>query len=439
MFNFHWKNGGRRLKYRRFKLTDPLEALRKLLETAKNGVTLEEISTFNACGRIIAEEVKADQNIPPYDGTWLDGYALRSVDTKEASAEKPATLKLVGSMEPGMPPQCYKLSKGEAVKISTGAFLPLNADAVVRLEEVEIEAGRLLVKREVPLGANVTRRGEDIEAGSILYRKGFMLRPQDVGLLLGLGKLKVKVYAKPKVSVLSVGSELLEAVKSNPAANNYAYLAAFLAESIGADARVVGIAPDEPAKIASILSEVLKESSMVLTIGGCSIGEKDFVPEAVNMLGSPRVIVHGLLVRPGHPTGFGAVEGKPVIMLPGHVVSMVVGFYWLAAPLIQVLRGFRGGFSFPTVKAVLEKDEANLGGRYYFLRCSIRRENGEFKARGIHGGAGILRTLKEAGGFIIIPPKTELKAGSKVEVCLFNWFEALNLSATPSYLKNLLN
>ena len=255
-------------------------------------------------------------------------------------------------------------------------------------------------------------------------RQGRFLRPQDIGLLASIGLTEAEVVKKPKIAIISGGDELIKQSEKNPAkiANNYALVVAGLASELGANAKIVGIMPDALEKVQAQIAEALADSDIVVTIGGSSVGVKDFVPDAVNALGKPGVVVQGVLLRPGAISGFGIVEGKPVVMLPGHIGSCIAGFYLFVAPLISSYSGAKGDGLLPKLSAELAGDLEN-GPQFRFLLVSIKRVDGKLLAAPVEGGSSALSTIVKSNGYTIIPPHTKIAKGSQPLkfTCLANW------------------
>jgi len=404
------------------KLTSIDEAIKKLLESIEIKPRIEEVSVTESLHRVLAEDISSNQDIPPYDCACFEGYAIRSKDTLGASKDNPVKMKIVGKALPGLK-EIPKIGEREAVFLVTGSPIPPGADALIKVEEVRLEQGHILIFREVKKMENVAIKGEDIKAGEVLLRAGHVIRPIDIGLLLGLGLSRVKVYAKPRFALLSIGKELylksLEKKELPP--NNYAYVIKGLIEELGGSANILGILPDDVDVVKEAISSALKEYDVVITMGSCSIGINDTVPDAVNMLGKPGVIVHGLTLSPGKPAGFGVLRGKPIVMLPAHIVSAVAAFYVLCLPLLAAMTGRTIEKILPYVYAKLESDEEHWG-THRFLRAKVEDVNGEIIARPMHGGANVMATLVRANYFTIISPRTTVKKGDKVR------FMALSLA-----------
>jgi molybdopterin molybdotransferase len=396
------------------KLTSVEEAVEKLLKAIRLEPRVEEVEVVNSLGRVLAEDVVASQDIPPYNCACFEGYAVRSRDTKGATKSNPVKLRVLGKVLPdtkGLP----VVREGEAVLLVTGAPMPPGADAIVKVEEVKLEGDHVIVFREVRELENVALRGEDVKAGELILRTGHMIRPVDVGLLMGLGYSKIKVYAKAKFAILSVGKELyLKSLEKRwPPPNNYAYVIKGLIEELGGSADVLGILPDDVEIVKENILKVIDEYDVVVTMGSCSIGLNDAVPDAVSELGAS-TIVHGLALNPGKPAGFAVFKGKPIIMLPGHIVSAVAAFYVLCLPLLAHMTKRPIDKVLPHVYAKLTTDEETLGA-HRFLRVMVEEVNGELMARPMHGGANVISTLLKSNYFTVLPPNTVVKKGDKLK------------------------
>ena len=263
-----------------------------------------------------------------------------------------------------------------------------------------------------------------MKKGDLILKKGQVLRPQDIGVLASLGMITAEVAKKPKIAIISGGDELIKQASKHPAkiANNYALVVAGLASELGAEAEMVGIMADDFEKVTAKIAEEMADSDIVVTIGGTSVGVKDFVPDAVNALGDPGVVVQGVSLRPGAVSGFGIVCGKPVIMLPGHIGSCIAGFYLFVAPLIRHYLGYDGDGMLPKLSAELAED-LETGPQFRFQLTHLKRFEGKLLAEQVEGGSSALTTIVKSNGYTIVPPHTRLAKGSRVEVYLFGKLE----------------
>jgi molybdopterin molybdotransferase len=409
---------------RLLKRANPQEAVDLLLASVKENVTGSESVPLDQClGRVLAKDAFSDRNIPDYDKTFIDGYAVNPEETKAASTTKPTTFKIVGKLFPADYPTTAQVQRGEAIYVACGAPIPKGASATVKVEETRMHENIVEIVREIKAGEGIIPLGDDVKKGDLLLPKGHVLRPQDLGLLASIKLAKAEVFKKPAVSIISGGDELLKQCQKDPdaIANNYALVVAGLASELGAAPKLLGIMPDALDKVTQKIREAVETSDIVVTIGGSSVGVKDFVPDAVNALGEPGVLVQGVSLRPGAISGFGLVNGKPVVMLPGHIGSCIGGFYLFVAPLIAVYSGLAAD-SAPRVPAVLG-EAVETGPQFRFLLVNVRRADGKLVATPSQGGSSALTTIVKSNGYAIVPPHTKLAKGEGVTVCLFNKLE----------------
>lgn len=407
------------------KRSNPLEAQKRLLDTVRPiELKSEAIPLSEAVGRLLAEDAVSTMNIPEYDKTFIDGYAINAQETLEASVNNPACFRVVGKLFPADYPTPIELSRGEAVYVACGAQIPKGAIATVKVEETRLRDGQIQVLREIKPGEGIIPVGDDVKKGALILSKRRVLRPQDLGLLASIGLAKAEVFRKPTVAVLSGGDELIRQRQKNPdkIENNYALVVAGLASELGASPKLMGIMPDSLDKVKEKIGDALADADIVVTIGGSSVGVKDFVPDAINLLGKAGVFVQGVLLRPGAVSGFGVVNGKPVIMLPGHIGSCIAGFYLFVAPVIGMLSGLEEEGMLPRLAAELT-ETVDSGVQFRFLLLRLTRVQGKFLAKPVEGGSSALTTIVKSNGYTIIPPHTVLSKGSGIQVTLFGRLE----------------
>jgi len=375
---------------------------------------------------VLAEDIISEVNIPEANRAVSDGYAVRAEDTKDASLTNPTKLKVLGETFPGEAP--LEITPGQAVYVACGAPVPKGADAVVMVENTRLLRDEIEIYFPLKTGENIALAGEDVRDGSLVFKRGHVLRPQDVGLLAGIGRTFVKVRRKPKVGIISVGNELIKLSKEEPSriANNYALIFSGLVSELGATPILIGIIPDDMVEIREKISEVLEETDLVVTIGGCSVGQRDFVPEAIDSLGEPGLVFHGVKLSPGKVTGAGIIHNKPVIMLPGHIVSAYAGFYLFLAPLIAKLLGISQDALFPAIKAKMV-DRVKARPTASFLRIRLSSIDGESLAKPILGGSSVLTTLTDSNGYAIVPEGKGIEKGETVNVTLYSKHEFAHL------------
>jgi len=388
------------------------EALEELFDRLKPRVLEPELIPLkDSLKRVAAENVIAERDAPPFERSAMDGYAVRASDTFGASEQNPKKLRLVKGKS---------VSSGRAVKVWTGAPLPRGADAVVMLEYVREMDEKIEIIVQVTPGEDVSPKGEDIRRGEIAVREGTRIRPEDIGLLTALGFKEVKVVRKPRVGILSTGSELVEPgtpLKPGKIINVNRLVLSNMVLELGGEPVDLGIVKDDLKKIARRISAGLQRVDILLTTGGTSVGGADLVPDAVNSLGEPGLIVHGVTIRPGKPTGIAVVKKKPVILLSGYPVAAMFGFETFVRPLILRMLGVPHEKRH-SIKAKLTRKVASTLGVRVYLRVRVYEKNGELFADllGTHG-SGILTSMTKATGYVIIPEERDkLEKGELVAV-----------------------
>ncbi|MEM2385001.1 MAG: molybdopterin molybdotransferase MoeA [Candidatus Bathyarchaeia archaeon] len=413
-----------RANRRVIKLLPYSDALKRLSDIFRNKAQeYMGVSVIEASGRILAEDIFANVNVPENNISLVDGFALKSEDTLDASLERPVKLRVIGKLYPWSDPSGINISNGQACYVTCGAPIPDGANSVVKIENVISRGEDIELKHSVKIWENVCLSGEDIKMGSLVLRRGEFLRPQDVGVLAGLGIKKVNVLRKPRVAIISTGDEILERSKRDPEviANNYALIISGLISKIGGESIISDIAPDNVIEIKRKISGVLDKTDIVVTIGGCSLGEKDFVPEAVNSLGKPGVIFHGVMIKPGRVSGFGMIEGKPIVMLPGLFASTLAGFYLIFVPTMALYMGLNMDQLLLKVNAKIGQDiRADDSPYHVFLPVGLKLTDEGFIAEPVMDGPSSLSRFMKANGFILLPPRKGLKRGERVNVILFN-------------------
>lgn len=398
------------------KLTNVDEAMSTFLKRLQpKRMPPVEIPVSDGLGRVLAEDAVAKRDLPPFDRSAVDGYALKSADTFEASPFNPKLLKLAMG---------DRVGRGEAKRVWTGNQLPPGADAAVMLEHTKKTQRKIEVWTPVTPGGNVSKRGEDVSRGEVAVEAGTRLRPHHLGLLASLGMIRIRVAAKPVVALLSTGDELAEP-DGKPGRGqvtdvNRLILSRMCLE-LGAEPMDLGIAGDNLKDIGAKIQVGTEKADVVVTTGGTSVGRIDLVPAAVDRLGTPGVVVHGMAMRPGMPTALAILWGKPILIFSGNPVAAVVGFEVFARPLLIRLLGVEGEPR-PVVRARMTVKVPSALGRRVFLRVCAFERGGEFFAEPVRiKGAGNLSTLTRANGYVVIPENLEgLGKGEYVTVHLFD-------------------
>lgn len=400
------------------KLATVEEARQKLFDNLRIERRVTVVPLYEAFNRVLAEDIVAEIDLPRFDRSAVDGYAVRAEDTFGASQFKPKILKLVDGGE---------VKSGEARPIWTGNPLPKGADAVLMLEHVKRSDGEIEVWVVVTIGENVSRRGEDVAKGEVAVKAGTRLKPHHLGLIAALGKSKVPVFEQPKVAILATGNELVE-VGQTPKEDQIfevnRLVIASLCRELGAEPVDLGIAKDELGEISEKIRLGLEKTDMVVTTGGTSVGASDLVPTAINSLGEPGVIVHGVAMRPAMPTALAILKNKPIIVLSGNPVAAMFGFEVFARPLILKMLGAEHE-SRPVVKAKLTRRVSTALGRKTFVRVRVFQRNSEFYAEPISTrGSGVISTMTRANGYVVVPENREgLEEDETVLVYMFDMVE----------------
>lgn len=376
----------------------------------------ETVPVEQSAGRVLAADIEADTDIPGFNRSVVDGYAVRSADTTGAGTALPSLLKYVGRVAMGTSDRKLVIQDNECAYIPTGGVLPEGADAAVMMEYTEEAGDIILIKKPVSHGENILLRDEDFKKGGIVLRQGRRLTPQDAGVLAACGCAMVTVAKKPVFGIISTGNELVP-VTAIPGPGqvrdaNASMLAAWLSE-YGCIPRFYGIVKDEREAFEAIISKALPECDVVLLSGGSSKDDRDMTAGVI--AGRGEVLIHGIAIAPGKPTIIGRIEGKPVFGLPGHPASAFVVLIAIVRPLIDRMLGLEKPLK-RSVKASLAENIPSQRGREEYVR--VRVENG--KAIPQFGKSGLLNTLVSSDGLVCIPAGYEgLEKGSEVEVILW--------------------
>lgn len=386
-------------------------------------VGTERVALVAADGRVLAEDLSAPEDLPPWPRGVMDGYAVRAKDTFGASEAVPAFLKVRGAVPMG---DVWRgtVGPGEAVAISTGGALPDGADAVVMIEYTqEGRGGELEVQKGVAPGDHVMRVGDDVRRGEPLLRAGRRLRPQDVAILAAFGVLEVPVRRRPRVAIVSTGNEIVppEATPRPGQVRDMNQLAlGAQARRCGCEPIFGGIVPDDAAALEAAVRRLVADADAVILSGGSSIGVRDLTASVLKAAGA-RVVFHGISVRPGKPTILARVGDTPVLGMPGVPVSAMVIFDVFVRPLLWRLAGEERRDPWPfRRRARLARRAPSIAGREDYLRVRlVAREDGALWAEPVLGGSAAVATLVGADGLVVVPSHAEgLAEGEEVEVLL---------------------
>ncbi len=345
------------------KLTSTDQALQTWFKTLKVGKPkVTQIPLKQALNRVLAENLFAQESLPRFDKSAMDGYAVKSSDLEGASQSKPVILKLT---------KADQVDVKQTKQVWTGNPIPKGADAVVMLENTEKRNEEVEIWCQIAPATNVSKVGEDLKHGDLVIKVGTRLNPYHLGLGAALGYTQLKVVEKPKVAIIATGNEIAEVGAeraSNQIYDSNKIMVSAMCQELGAETSDLGIVKDNTEEIGEKIQSALKTHDAIITTGGTSVGGLDLVPDAVNKLGKPGIIVHGIALRPAMPTAVGMLEGKPVLILSGNPVAAVIGFEVFGRPLICKMLGMSKQEPRPIVKTVLARKITSALGRKTYVR-----------------------------------------------------------------------
>jgi molybdopterin molybdotransferase len=372
-----------------------------------------------ALNRVLAADLIAKEGLPRFDRSAVDGYALKAEDTTGASQFNPVMFHLTES---------ESICSKEARQVWTGNPLPQGADAVMMIENTKKTDRELEVWNQLAVGRNVSKKGEDVKKGENIMKAGTRLKPYHLALFAAMGYTELGVIEKPRIAILATGNELAEAgskATENQIFDSNRIMLSAMCSELGAEPVDLGIAKDDLTEIAKKIKIGIQNCDGLITSGGTSVGGLDLVPDAVNSLGKPSVIVHGMALRPAMPTALAALKGKPVIILSGNPVAAIIGFEVFTRPLICKLLGMRTEEPRPLLKAVMTRKIATALGRRTFVRVRVFQKKGDFFAEPVSArGSGAISTMTRGNGFLVVPENREgVTEGEVVTVRLFGNLE----------------
>ena len=397
------------------------EALGRVLAAVTPVSGSERLPIRQALGRVLAGDVRSTIDVPAHDNSAMDGYALRSADLPDAA---PLRLRLIGAAFAGRPFD-GEVGEGECVRIMTGAPVPEGADTVVMQERVSADNDSVQINALPADAANVRLAGEDIQAGEVALSAGAQLQPAHIGLLASIGAAEADVLRRPRVAFFSTGDELCEVGTPTQRGQIYdsnRYTLFGMLKRLDAEIIDLGVIRDRPNELAAGLQRAAESADLIVTTGGVSVGEADYLVEIFERLG--QIDFWSIAIKPGRPTVFGTLGDALYLGLPGNPVSAMATFYQLARPAILKLSGRQ-----PQVPVLIRATSAatikTKAGRSEFLRGVLSRDpRGQYVVEKTgHQGSGILSSMTQANCFILVPEDAEvIKAGSQIDV---QPFEAL--------------
>lgn len=383
------------------------EALRLFLEHISTLRKVEEVTLESCTGRVLAEPVVSERNVPHYRRAAMDGYAVRASDTLGASPANPVMLQLSDQIE-----------EGSTIWVHTGAAVPEGADAVVMVEDTATAGNLVEVRAQVYPNRNIGQVGEDIKKGDRVFEEGHLLRPCDAAVLASIGFNRVKVFKKPLVAVIPTGDELVsrkdnrDVPPPGKVLETNGLMSALYVEKWGGVPRCTEIVPDNPDSIKKAVETNL-DADMILLLGGTSVGKRDHAPEVVATLGE--LLVHGIGVSPGKPTALGIVNNVPVVCLPGYPVAGLIALYLFVHPGIRKLAAIPELPELILKRRLVAKISSKIG-YVGFVRVVFE---GDKVCPLVGAGAGILSSVAKADGYVLVPENLEGYAeGEEVDVFL---------------------
>jgi molybdopterin molybdotransferase len=368
----------------------------------------ETIAVVDAVGRVLAAEVKARRMLPPWDSSAMDGYAVRAGDGED--------LRVVGTIGAGHPAE-GGIREGEAMRIMTGAPLPEGADAIVMREFAREDNGRVRLDHPAREGDHVRHAGEDIEFGDVAVAAGTLIGPGDLALIASVGQARVSVHRRPRVAIVSTGDELVD-VGEEPGpgqiVNSNSPMIAAMVRDAGGEPTIHPITRDDPAALRDRFREALDGADVMLSIGGVSVGEFDYVKDAMAAVGLT-MDFWKVAMQPGKPIAFGVAGGKPAFGLPGNPASAFVSFELFVGPALRKLGGRREGIFRTRVSVEIDGSfERREGGRRLFLRAHVHRDGerlvGRLQSR---QGSHMLRSLARTNALVEVSESITRVAGGE--------------------------
>jgi len=407
------------------------EALKRILDSV-SPLGLEKVSVLDALGRVIGEDIYAGRAIPPKDHSAMDGYALRSVDTRGTSPENPVVLDAIEDIAAGAIPK-MRIEAGQAARIMTGAPLPEGADAIVRMEDARKEANRVILIAEARIGQDIRRAGDDVRIGEKVISRGEIIRPAEVGMLASLGRSFISIYQRPLVAIIATGDELAE-IDEPPTpwkiVGSNSYSLAALVRECGGIPLQAGIAKDRLEDLSAKFRAAMR-ADLILSSGGVSVGDYDLVKELMKEAGN-RMQFWQVAMKPGRPLAFGSLGDIPIVGLPGNPVATVVCFEQFIRPAILKMMGHVNLFR-RTVRARLREDIKKKKGTRHFIRARIQRDGEDYIVVTTgKQGSGVLKSMVRANGLIVLPEEaTVVRKGATVTVQLLD--DSLERMPAPGY------
>ncbi|MFC1494681.1 gephyrin-like molybdotransferase Glp [Thermodesulfobacteriota bacterium] len=402
---------------------EALEAVNSFSPVGEEPVHIED-----ALGFTLSKDITSPEDLPEFHRSSMDGYAVNAKDTFGATESMPALLEIAGEVVMGKAPD-VKGSPGKAVRISTGGMLPGGTDSVVMLEYCNnLDEQTIEVSRAISPLENVISPGDDFRRDTTVFKSGKTLRPQDIGLLAGLGISYVNAFKRPRITIISTGDEVVpveEKPETGQVRNINSYTLSAFCRQVGAIPIIMGLCEDSFSQLKELLSGSLDFADSVWISGGSSVGTRDITLKVLESFDNMELLVHGISISPGKPTIIAKIGEQAIFGLPGHAASAMVVAEVFLKPFISRLRGCEAGDDFRNniIKAELDRNIESKSGRDDFIRVRVEKKDNKLIAVPVFGKSGLISTLVEANGLLRIDRNVEgLYQGENVEVMLFNNF-----------------
>lgn len=395
------------------------EGRKRLLKNFQNHLfQLEEISILESIGRILGENIYSEENVPQFNRSTMDGYAIKSKESHGASESIPSLFNIIGSVKMGEEAG-YIIKAGEAVSVPTGGMIPEGADGVVMVENTEkLDDSTLMVYKAISYGENIILKGDDIKEGELALKKGRKITPEVIGVLAALGISKVKVFKKPKFYIISTGDEIIdldEELTMGTVRDINSYTLYALINNLGGEVVGKSIIRDDYELLREEVDKAIDFSDIVLISGGSSVGARDYTHKVINSFDGAGVFVHGVAIKPGKPTIIGEGKGKLIFGLPGHPVSSIVVFKTFVEYYIYKKMNIKKDAR--KTEAIINFNFPSSPGRKTYQMVKLKEKDNDVYAEPSFGKSGMISLLSNSDGYIIIEPYEEgIYKGEKREV-----------------------
>jgi len=415
---------GHHKKHNQRKLTPVKIALKKFVSSVNFKPKVEIISLKNASSRVLAKDIVCEIEIPSFEKASMDGFAIKSYDTKNATKKNPIFLTIVGKTFAGEKKK-KSIKFGETIAVATGSPLPAGADSVIMIEDVLQNKSTIKITKKVKKKDNLALRGEEVRKNQLILKRGTWLTPQDIGLIASIGLNKISVFKQPSVGILATGNELTKPgtnLKKGKIFESNRVVITELVRQLGGKVHDLGISKDDKKMIEKKLKRGLRNDLLVIT-GGSSVGERDFVPKILKDLGKPGIIVKGVAMKPGSPVTLGMIRKTPIIVCPGFPVSSFFAFFLFGTAILKRMLHTNGPPS-AEIQAKMEYGVKTQQSVTNFVRVKIQKRKDDYFAKPIStADSRLLITLTGSDGVIIANNKKQLKKGDLVKVISFRNFD----------------